>query len=61
MVGENSQAIQALNSRVSELESYAEPLKVTGELTTKYTGYVPADPDSTEKRVVKNGPKPGIA
>ena len=59
VVGENSQAIQALNSRVSELESYAEPLKVTGELTTKYTGYVPADPDSTEKEGCEKWPKTG--
>ncbi len=43
VVGENSQAIRALDARVSELEKYAEPLLITGEFTATYTAYIPID------------------
>ncbi len=40
-LGENSQAIRALEARVSDLEKYAEPVKVTGEFKVTYEGYSP--------------------
>ncbi|MCD6155645.1 MAG: S-layer homology domain-containing protein [Candidatus Atribacteria bacterium] len=42
-LGENSQAIKALEDRVSNLEEYAEPVKVTGEFDVVYTAYAPTD------------------
>jgi len=43
VVGEHSQAIRALDARVSELEKYHEPLLITGEFTATYTAYIPID------------------
>ncbi|HSV31161.1 MAG TPA: S-layer homology domain-containing protein [Atribacteraceae bacterium] len=43
VVGEHSQALQAMDARVAELEKYAEPLKITGEFTATYTAFMPID------------------
>ena len=40
-LGEQSQAIRALEARVSDLEIYAYPVKVTGEFDVTYTAYSP--------------------
>jgi len=42
-LGENTQAIRALEARVDELEKYAEPVLVTGEFDVTYEAYSPAD------------------
>jgi hypothetical protein len=47
-LGENSQAIKALEDRVALLEKYAEPVKVTGDFTATYTAYFPTDTDKTD-------------
>ncbi|NSW76170.1 MAG: S-layer homology domain-containing protein [Candidatus Atribacteria bacterium] len=41
VVGENSEAIKALEARVAELEKYAEPVKVTGEFTSTWEAFLP--------------------
>ena len=46
-LGENSQAIKALEDRVALLEKYAEPVKVTGDFTATYTAYFPTDTGKT--------------
>jgi len=46
-LGENSQAIKALEDRVALLEKYAEPVKVTGDFTATYDAYFPTDTGKT--------------
>jgi len=47
-LGENSQAIKALEDRVALLEKYAEPVKVTGDFTATYEAYFPTDTGKTD-------------
>ena len=46
-LGENSQAIKALEDRVALLEKYAEPVKVTGDFDVTYDAYFPTDTGKT--------------
>ncbi|MGC8778394.1 MAG: S-layer homology domain-containing protein [Candidatus Caldatribacteriaceae bacterium] len=51
VVGENSEAIKALEARVAELEKYAEPVKVTGDFDATYTAYLPTATGKTNASV----------
>jgi len=44
VLGENSQAIQVLETRVSNLDKYAEPVKISGDFTATYEAFFPSDP-----------------
>ena len=48
VVGENSEAIKALEARVAELEKYAEPVKVTGEFTSTWKAFLPTATGKTD-------------
>jgi len=47
-LGEHSEAIKALEARVSELEKYHEPVLVTGEFNVTYTAYSPTATGKTD-------------
>ena len=47
-LGENSQAIKALEDRVALLEKYAEPMKITGDFTATYDAYFPTVTGKTD-------------
>ncbi|MGQ9472963.1 MAG: S-layer homology domain-containing protein [Candidatus Caldatribacteriaceae bacterium] len=51
VVGENSEAIKALEARVAELEKYAEPVKVTGEFSSTWEAFLPTAGGKTDSTI----------